>query len=348
MNNLLLVPFIIFITLLLTELIRRYSLKKNLLDTPNKRSSHSIATPRGGGLSIVLSFLVTVGLSSTVLPMELVYALIGAGSLVAATGFWDDHGHIAAKWRLLSHFIAVFWAIFWLGGISEFHFLGYNIDAGWLGIVIAAFLLVWLLNLFNFMDGIDGIAASEAIFVSCGGAYFFWLNGFESLSYISFILAASTMGFLILNWSPAKIFMGDVGSGFLGLILGMIAYTSILQGMLTWVWLILLGVFLVDSGVTLLRRILNGERWYEAHCSHAYQHAARKWGHKRVTISVIIINLFWLFPLAVVSHLKPGFGVWFTLLACAPLIVIALKLKAGINDDSFLVIASEANQSQHK
>ena len=331
MNNLFLYSFIILTSLLLTELIRRYSLKKNLLDTPNARSSHSIATPRGGGLSIVVCFLIPVAFSDLI-PSNIVFALLGSGFLVAVVGFWDDQGHIAARWRLLSHFVAVSWVVFWLGGIPEFQLLGFNINTGWAGIVAVVFLLVWLLNLFNFMDGIDGIAASETIFVACAGAYFSWLNGSENLIYIALILAAATMGFLILNWSPAKIFMGDVGSGFLGLMLGIIAYASVLQGVSIWIWLILLAVFLVDSGVTLLRRILNGKKWYEAHCSHAYQHAAREWGHKRVTISAIIINLFWLFPLAVLSYLKPDLGLWITLLAFTPLIIIALKFKAGINE----------------
>lgn len=332
MNNILLFFIVVFTSLLLTELIRRYSLKKNFLDKPNERSSHSIAIPRGGGLSIVVCFLLVVGFSDLI-PSNIVFALIGSGLLIAGVGFWDDHGHIPAKWRLLSHFMAAVWALFWLGGLPEFQLLGFNIDAGWIGIVVVTFLLVWLLNLFNFMDGIDGIAASETVFVSCGGAYFSWLNGFESLSFILLILAAATMGFLILNWFPAKIFMGDVGSGFLGLMLGIIACANIIEGGLVWIWIILLGVFLVDSSVTLLRRILNCERWYEAHCSHAYQHAARKWGHKRVTISVIIINLFWLFPLATISHLKPDFGLWITLLALTPLIIVALKFKAGIKDN---------------
>ena len=331
MNNLFLYSFIILTSLLLTELIRRYSLKKNLLDTPNARSSHSIATPRGGGLSIVVCFLIPVAFSDLI-PSNIVFALLGSGFLVAVVGFWDDQGHIAARWRLLSHFVAVSWVVFWLGGIPEFQLLGFNINTGWAGIVAVVFLLVWLLNLFNFMDGIDGIAASETIFVACAGAYFSWLNGSENLIYIALILAAATMGFLILNWSPAKIFMGDVGSGFLGLMLGIIAYASVLQGVSIWIWLILLAVFLVDSGVTLLRRILNGKKWYEAHCSHAYQHAAREWGHKRVTISAIIINLFWLFPLAVLSYFKPDLGLWITLLAFTPLIIIALKFKAGINE----------------
>ncbi len=329
MNNLLLFPVIFIVSLFLTEVIRRYSLKNNFLDAPNERSSHSIATPRGGGLSIVVCFLVVVGFSDLI-PNNIVFALLGSSILVAAVGFWDDHGHIAAKWRLLSHFIAVTWVLFWLGGLPEFHLAGFSIDAGWVGMVVVAFLLVWSLNLFNFMDGIDGIAASETIFVAVAGAYFSWLAGFEYLSFISLVLAFSTTGFLILNWPPAKIFMGDVGSGFLGLMLGVIAYLSVLEGGSVWVWLILFAVFLVDSGVTLLRRVINGEKWYEAHCSHAYQYAAKKWGHKRVAIGVIIINLFFLFPLAFLSHLKPDLGTTITLFTFIPLIIVALKYNAGI------------------
>ena len=329
MNNLIFFSFLIFASFLLTVLIRRYSLKKNLLDTPNERSSHNTATPRGGGLAIVVCFLAVVGFSD-LLSVDIVFALIGAGSLVAVIGFWDDQGHIAARWRLLSHFIAAIWVLYWLGGVPEFQFLDVNINLSWLGFVVVAFILVWLLNLFNFMDGIDGIAASEAIFVSCAGAYFSWVYGLESLSHISLILSASTMGFLILNWPPAKIFMGDVGSGFLGLMLGIIAYANIIEGSSLWIWLILLAIFLVDSGVTLLRRILNGDKWYEAHCSHAYQHAARKWGHKRVTVATIMINLCWLLPIAYMVYLYESIAFLLFVIAYIPLVILALKFNAGL------------------
>ena len=232
---------------------------------------------------------------------------------------------------MVIHFLASFWVLYWLGGIAEFQILNYYLDTKYWSVGLVALFLVWLLNLFNFMDGIDGIAASETIFVSCTGAYFSWVYGLENLALILLIITASTMGFLFLNWPPAKIFLGDVGSGFLGLMLGVIAYISILNGMLAWIWLILLAVFLVDSGVTLLRRILNGEKWHKAHCSHAYQHAARRWGHKKVTISVIIINLVWLFPFAYIAHLNPDFGFLVTLISFAPLIFVALKFNAGIN-----------------
>ena len=332
MKHFFIIPFIIVVSFVLTELIRRYTIKKNLIDIPNDRSSHTIPTPRAGGLSVVITFLVAMSFINS-LSQDIYFAFIGSGVLISSVGFWDDHNHISAKWRLLTHFLASFWVLYWLGGIPEFQILGFNINADWVGIVAIAFLLVWLLNLFNFMDGIDGIAASETIFIASTGAYFSWLNDLESLSFVSLLLAASTMGFLILNWSPAKIFMGDVGSGFLGLMLGIIAYANIIEGSQVWIWLILFAVFLVDSGVTLMQRIINGDKFYEAHCSHAYQHAARKWGHKRVTISVIIINLIWLFPLAIISDLNPDLSLWITILAFTPLFIIAFKFKAGINEN---------------
>lgn len=331
MNNWLIILLIIVLSYILTELIRRYTLKKNLIDTPNVRSSHTVPTPRGGGLSIVIIYSVAISFVDS-LPDDIFIALIGSGVVIAIIGFWDDHDHIAAKWRLLAHFVASFWVLYWLGGKIEFQILNYSIDAGIFGLGLVSLLLVWLLNLFNFMDGIDGIAASETIFVSSIGAFYSWILGFESIMLISLILAASTSGFLLLNWPPAKIFMGDVGSGFLGFMIGVIAYASILEGNSIWIWLILLAIFLVDSGVTLIRRIINGERWYEAHCSHAYQHAARRWGHKTVTISVILINLFWLFPLSYITYLKPEISLLTTLIAYTPLIIVALKFKAGIAD----------------
>lgn len=329
MNIWIICSLIIFSSFIFTEIYRRYSIKNNFLDIPNERSSHVNPTPRGGGLSIVIIFLLVVILTNS-LVNEIAWAFIGSGFLVAIVGFLDDKAHIAARWRLLSHFVAAFWALYYLGGIPEFQFLNYTFNLGWFGIGMSAILLVWMLNLFNFMDGIDGIAASETIFVSCAGAFFAGLSGFEGLTFISLALAASTMGFLVLNWPPAKIFMGDVGSGFLGLMLGIIAYANILKGGSVWIWLILLGVFLVDSGITLLRRIISGDKWHEAHCSHAYQHAAREWGHKRVTVATIIINLCWLLPLAYLVYLYKEFAVVLMCVAYIPLILLALKFKAGM------------------
>jgi Fuc2NAc and GlcNAc transferase len=145
------------------------------------------------------------------------------------------------------------------------------------------------------------------------------------------LLGAATLGFLPWNWPPARIFMGDVGSGFLGFNLAVLALYTVHTGALTvWSWLILLGVFIVDATVTLLRRIVRGERWYVAHRNHAYQHAAIRWrSHRRVTLTVLAINLAWLIPLAWFVNRCPQLGIIAVSLALAPLIVWALALGAG-------------------
>ena len=171
---------------------------------------------------------------------------------------------------------------------------------GWLRRCAEFAALVWLTNLFNFMDGIDGLAGMEAVSVSGLGAFLLLRNRLLSGAQLSLMLCAASLGFLVWNWPPAKIFMGDVGSGFLGFTLGTLAlFSSKTDSTLVWPWLILLAAFLVDATVTLLRRISGRARWYEAHRSHAYQHAARASGsHAKVTLAVAAMNIGWLFPLA--------------------------------------------------
>lgn len=324
--------FVFLVSLLLTVQIRRYTLKYKLLDFPEARSSHTIPTPTGGGLAIVVSFVIGISFMLD-FSSKAYFSLLGAGIIIAGIGIWDDLNHISAKWRLLAHFIAVFWSLFWLGMIPNFQLWHLSINSSFVVTGIAAILLVWLINLFNFMDGIDGIAAAEAVFIACTGGYFSWLNGLEDLTYISLLLAASTIGFLMLNWPPAKIFMGDVGSGFLGIMIGVVIYINILEGSSIWIWLILFAVFIVDSGVTLIIRIFNREKWYEAHCSHAYQHAAKAWGHQKVTISIILINVFILFPIAYLAYIKPAWGPALSIITLLSLVLAAVKLKAGISND---------------
>lgn len=164
----------------LTALLRRYALARSLLDVPNARSSHSLPTPRGGGVAIVVAFLLGLCVAFFTglgIAAELFYALLGAGLGIALLGFLDDHGHIAARWRLLGHFLAAAWALYWLGGLPPLAVFGGLLQLSWIGHVLAAFYLVWLLNLYNFMDGIDGIASVEAISVCLGGALLYVLLG---------------------------------------------------------------------------------------------------------------------------------------------------------------------------
>ncbi|AXA54951.1 MraY family glycosyltransferase [Pseudomonas thivervalensis] len=320
-------------SLLMTAGLRRYALARSIIDIPNARSSHSIPTPRGGGVAIVVAFLLTLPLLGQLglVPLHYLVALGGAGALVAIVGFMDDHGHIAARWRLLGHFSAAVWALAWLEGLAPLNLFGVSVDLSWIGHALAAFYLVWILNLYNFMDGIDGIASIEAVSACLGASALYVLSGFTDLIWPPLILAAAVLGFLFWNFPPAKIFMGDAGSGFLGIALGIMSLQAAwVSPALFWAWLILLGVFIVDATITLIRRFLRGDKVYEAHRSHAYQFASRRYGrHRPVTLAVAAINVLWLFPLAWCVVVLKLDGLTGVVLAYVPLVLLAFKFKAG-------------------
>ena len=326
-------PVVTGLSLALTGGLRRYALARSLIDVPNARSSHSVPTPRGGGVAIVLSFTFVLPLLASFgeLAWSSAWALLGAGAGVAVLGFLDDHGHIAARWRLLGPFAAAIWVLFWIGGLPPVELFGYHVELGIVGHVLAAIYLVWLLNLYNFMDGIDGVASIEAICVCLGGAVLYGLIGQWDAAQVSLVLAAAVLGFLYWNFPPARIFMGDAGSGFLGVVLGALSLQAAwVAADLLWGWIILLGVFIVDATFTLMRRLLRGDKVYEAHRSHAYQYASRQYGrHLPVTLAVMVINLIWLFPLAVCVTLGKLDGVVGVVVAYAPLIGLAIKYRAG-------------------
>jgi Fuc2NAc and GlcNAc transferase len=330
-----LVAFGMFVgTWWLTGHFLRYAIAVRLFDVPNSRSSHAVATPRGGGLAIaltVLGGLMTLGALGA-MPWQPVWGLVGGGALVTLIGFRDDCRHVSPPVRLLAHFTAAAWVLAWLDVTASVPMFGHVLEPWWLAYGTAALYLVWLLNLTNFMDGIDGLAAVEAISVSAGGALIHVLVAERVDSWLGpLALASATLGFLVWNVPPAKIFMGDAGSGFLGL---MLAAFSLQAGSiapaLVWSWLILFGVFVVDATITLVRRMARRERFYQAHRSHAYQHAAERLGaHRPVTLIVGTINVCWLFPMALLvarGHLDGGVGI---VMAYTPLAAAALWLKAG-------------------
>jgi len=319
---------------LLTGLLRRYALAHSLIDIPNARSSHQLPTPRGGGLAIVIVFLVGLLflLGLELVNMAATWSLFGASIGVAFVGFLDDHGHVPAVWRLLIHFIAAAWGLFWLGGLPSLTFLGYVFDQGWLLNIMGLFYLVWLLNLYNFMDGIDGLASIEAITVCLGAGVLSFCQPGQICELA--LLAIAVAGFLLWNFPPAKIFMGDAGSGFLGIVLGLfsIQVTWVIPHFF-WSWLILLGVFVVDASWTLARRFLRGEKIFQAHRSHAYQYAARHYGaHRPVVLLIGAVNLCWLMPIALLVGFGQLGGLSGLIMAYFPLVLLAIKLKAGAEE----------------
>ncbi len=317
-----------------TALLRAYALRRNVLDIPNERSSHQIPTPRGGGVAVVLSYLAAIAL----LAMDGGFAtapaaaLFAGGSIIAVIGFLDDHGHVNAKWRLLVHFTGAMLVVAAAGGLPALVMFGFTVDFGVMGYVLATIAVVWILNLFNFMDGIDGIAGLEAVSVSVVMALLGYSQfGEHPLVPLMLFLEVCSLGFLLWNLPPARIFMGDAGSGFIGFQLAALALLSAhLSEKLLWCWLIMLGVFIVDATFTLLNRLRQGFKVYEAHRSHAYQHAAIQYrSHARVSYSVLLINLCWLAPWAGAVVLAGVDGATALVIAYLPLIYLVIRFKAG-------------------
>jgi len=312
-------------------LIRRHAIQRQIIDFPNERSSHSTPTPRGGGLSIVIVVLIgTLALAiSANVPWNVAGAII-VGGFVALIGYIDDRGDLSPLTRGIAHLVSAIVGLALLGGMPTLD-LGFTVlEWGLLGHVVGVVGIVWMTNLYNFMDGIDGLAASEAVFVFGVGGILLASSGLTGLALLCALTVGSSIGFLRWNWPPAKIFMGDVGSGFLGYLIAIVAIASGNQGFSLWVWLILVAAFFVDATVTLIRRVLRGEKWYSAHRSHAYQHLTQNWGsHLKVTLTVIALNLLWLGGLATLATIEPSWTLGIVTVALLPLIVLAIMLRAG-------------------
>lgn len=325
-------------SLLLSGVIRRIALARGVLDVPNSRSSHELPTPRGGGLAIVVTVLMAIAAMYLrgIIPAGVAAALLVGGPMVALVGFIDDLRSVSAAVRLAVQFTALSWSVWSLGPLPAVNFGFAVLNPGLAGSVIGVVLLVWFLNLYNFMDGIDGIASVEVISVLAFAALLvIWQHGDPGTVLLLQVIAASVAGFLIWNWPPARIFMGDAGSGFLGFCVGTVAWATIISGRFSvWVWLILLGAFIVDATVTLLRRWMRGARLAQAHRSHAYQRLSRKYGsHLKVTLGVLCVNLLWLDPAAYLAASRPSSGPLLTALAWLPLAIVAWRSGAGTEDD---------------
>lgn len=294
---------------LITGQIRRFALANAILDMPNARSSHAVPTPRGGGVAIVLLVVGGTLLASSVglLDDDVALGFVGGGGVVALIGWIDDRRGVHAAVRALVHAAGAAWAVYWMGGLQSFSTGTRIVHLGSIGGLLAVLGIVWATNLYNFMDGIDGIAGGQALCAGVFGGAMLLLSGSAGLAAVAFLVAAATAGFLAWNWAPAKIFMGDVGSGFLGFSFGALAVASENHGGVPLLlWVLLLGVFVVDATVTLLRRTLAGEVPYAAHRDHAYQRAVRSgWSHARVSGWVVGFCLA-LGVLSVLAWMRPA------------------------------------------
>ncbi|MEO8992396.1 MAG: glycosyltransferase family 4 protein [Nitrosospira sp.] len=265
-------PFIAFMVAfaLICYLIKGGILK--VLDHPNARSLHSKAIPRTGGLGLMSGVLVSWALLPGVLPFFIWVSVI----LLIAISFADDVSGLPAWTRFLMHGVVAVW--FSIAMLSDTH--------GWMVTAVAAVAITWVLNLYNFMDGSDGLAGGMTLigFICYGVTA--WLAGNEPFAMINFCIAAAAAAFLLFNFHPARIFMGDAGSiplGFLAAILGIMGWIN--GDWPLWLPLLIFSPFIVDASVTLAKRGLRGEKVWQAHREHYYQHMVQGGlGHRNTAL----------------------------------------------------------------
>ena len=278
--------------------LRKWILRKQILDIPNQRSSHTNPTPRGGGLVIVIMVLVAI-LILTIINKTWVQglALLLAGSLIAQVGWMDDRHSLSAPIRLLQQSIAAAVILLGVGYFREITFpiLG-TLRLDWVGIPVTFIWIVGMTNAYNFMDGIDGIAGGIALVGGIGWTVCSLLIGYTFSSYplwIAVIISAGSLGFLVLNWAPAKIFMGDVASTFLGFSFAVLPLLAMkLQGKAATVGAVFMWAFLLDTLITLILRAIRHEKVLSAHRSHFYQRLTLTgWQPHAVSLLYIVLSI---------------------------------------------------------
>jgi UDP-N-acetylmuramyl pentapeptide phosphotransferase/UDP-N-acetylglucosamine-1-phosphate transferase len=311
------------LTLLLVRGAIGYAQRRGMLDQPGQRRSHHLPTPRGGGVGMVVAMLVCLpgvlsGLPAA-WPASVIASLFAALVLVALAGWWDDHRSLPVLPRLGAQLLAVC--------LFSLSLLATGLSWWWLPVLLIGG--AWSINLHNFMDGIDGLLAQQAIFVGAALALLAWAAAQPALAMAAAALAASSLGFWYFNRPPARIFMGDVGSGSVGLLI--FAFSAMLwrvEHALLWPALILSSAFVVDASLTLLTRMWRGRRWYTAHREHLYQWMVRRGGtHARTGAAYMGWNLLVAAPLAWLawSHLRMALPITITVYLGAAVAWLALK-----------------------
>lgn len=306
----------------LTWAARGYALRRQLLDQPGERRSHSVATPRGGGIAIVISLLVAAGAAMWAWPGAAGSVLIASLGLVlvAGIGWWDDHRPLPAVRRLCVHLVAA--AL--LAGLVKLH------GGSWLLAALVLFFTTSLINIWNFMDGINGIASSQAVIAALGLAPVLpWPYSLAAIA-----LGLACVGFLPFNFPKAKIFMGDVGSGALGYAVSVVLAIASLKTSIQWMLLLVpISLFLVDAGFTLLARMLSGQRWMEPHTQHVYQRAVQAGAsHAQVTGMYFVLGLFSITVFNVCSSLQPRWEAVVAVAWFAALTLLWLLLRNGLRN----------------
>lgn len=290
--------FLFVFSLSLTYAIKKIALKKSLLAIPNERSSHVTPTPLGGGIAIAITWFFGIIYLFTCkeIDTQLFLALM-VGSVLSLVSFLDDLYELSPQKRLFAQAFVSVVGLYFLGGLNRIDISFFVIENQILTNGLAFLGIMWFINLYNFLDGIDGYAGSEAVFLGVAGWLLFGGNYF-------LVLVVCVFGFLVWNWHKAKIFMGDVGSTLLGYNIAIVALYSQNNGTSILVWLILFGLFWFDATLTLFRRYKNGEKLSMAHKKHAYQRLTQRgWSHEKVVVYSIFLNML----LAILGYIAFAF-----------------------------------------
>ncbi len=299
------------LSVVLTYIIRVYATHKAILDIPNDRSSHISPTPRGGGLGIIFLFFATLIYCRDSIDTPLFYALLFAIP-IALISLVDDIVTISSQIRILIQSLSAIGAIYALGGINSIDFIYFELNGYWLNIVVFV-AIIWLTNLYNFLDGIDGYAGTQAVTVGLG-IFLFFDNT------LGLVIASISLGFLIFNWHKASIFMGDVGSATLGFIFAIFVFYYRDVGDIL-VSMILLSLFWFDATITLIRRFRNREKLTQAHKKHIYQRLVQSgWSHHLVVLSALAFNLLFIILLYLILN------IWIVFILNIILLLIILRV----------------------
>ncbi len=318
---------VFFVSLAGIFLYRKVAVSTGVLANPNFRTLHEFPVPKGAGIvfSIVFVFCVFALWKVDRLSEDLFLVLGVGGGAAALFGFLDDVYNIRASRKLIVQVCFSGWVLFWIDEGALLHIYG---ATDFVEIALLILFLVWMINAYNFMDGIDGMAVSGAFFVTGTLTLVMLLtNGASELAVLFFLLMASVGAFMVFNWPPARIFMGDAGSVFLGYIFGsFILVTVVRDDVSLWTWFVVFGYFFADTTVTLIARLILVKKWYDPHRSHAYQNLARITGsHLKITGGVTAYHLVWLLPFTLWTVLQPEMAVVATVLAVAPGLALAYK-----------------------
>jgi len=278
--------------------------RSGMITQPGERQSHQVATPTGGGLGLVFSIIMTSFCLQLVLPLPDLWwqNMLPGFLLLAIVGWRDDKSPVSSLLRLLVQLAVSFWLLSF--GWSQFSLTGIAL---FICIIVA---MVWLMNLYNFMDGSNGMAGFQGVFTGAMLAVLFQIGEQYEMALIALIVAAACGGFLPLNFPRARVFMGDVASVPLGFIFASLAVYGIQAGSFSLpVFILIMSVFLVDATLTLLARALAGERWYTAHAQHVYQRLiAQGWSHSKVLVVYQAINVILVLPAIVLARIYPQYA----------------------------------------